>query len=103
MLNPRFGGPFGRGPPVRVEINLAEVELSVQSYEFDVCDLHTVLQRWEDDNIKRNVVEYVWTHHAFNLLRRHFQLELWLPTRQTYDRVSYDSNMGYLQCPPSRS
>lgn len=49
------------------------------------------LNRWDANAVKKNVQTYLHHQLDFSIRRRHFELELWLPTYQRWEPLPYDS------------
>ena len=80
-----------RGAPVKVRVNMLDLGTLSHAYEFRVHDLTQWLDRWDVDAVKKNAETYLCDRLDFPIRRRHFELELWLPTYQHWEPLPYDS------------
>ena len=67
-----------RGIPITVLVDIGVLERCVGEYSFQVPMGH-FYGKWEVDDIKRKVVSYLWSKHAFATYRRYFHLDLYVP------------------------
>ena len=78
-------------PAIMIEVDYQELGLQDSKLEF-YCQLQEFLNAPVDD-VKKSVGDHVLYDHNFKLLRRHFQLQLWVDHRQVWERVTFDSTM----------
>ena len=78
-------------PDTMIEIDYQELGLQESKLEY-YCKLQGFLNSIVDD-AKKSVVDHVLYDHDFKLLRRHFQLQLWVDHRQVWERVDFDSTI----------
>ena len=78
-------------PDTMIEIDFQELGLQESKLEY-YCQLQGFLNSTVDD-VKKSVGDHVLYDHDFKLLRRHFQLQLWVEHRQTWERVDFDSTV----------
>ena len=78
-----------------VQVDLEELDLQVRSLDF-CFDEEDFLQSFEIDTVKKHVQSVVRERHSLTLLRRHFQLEMWLPALAGwhFEIMPYDANIG---------
>lgn len=65
-------------------------------YTFQGPDLEEWLTNREVDHVKKNVQRWLKEEFDFPILRRHFQVEVWLTTVNRWERVPYDSTIGQI-------
>ena len=78
-------------PATMIEIDYQELGLQESKLEY-YCQLQGFLNSTVDD-VKKFVADHVLYDHDFRLLRRHFQLQLWVDHRQVWERVDFDSTI----------
>ena len=78
-------------PSTMIEVDYQELGILDGKLELS-CQLTKFLNS-EGDDWKKSVGDQFLYDHNFKLLRRHFQLQLWVDHRQVRERVPYDSTM----------
>ena len=78
-------------PIAKIEVDYQELGLQESKLVLD-CQLRKFLDSTVDA-WKKSLSDHVWFDHEFRLLRRHFQLQLWVNHRREWIRVDYDSTV----------
>ena len=95
--------PAVNEPPSRMEAAmmvanpLTKIEVDYQELGLQESKLilNTPLQSFLESSVdawKKSLSDHVWFDHSFRLLRRHFQLPLWVNHRREWIRVDFDSS-----------
>ena len=90
--------PFRNPTHVWLEVNYDELGLGgpIESM-VEVCELFSEFGQITVDDVKKSLVSHVWyAENNFKLLRRHFQLSIYVPHTQEWQRVTFDSTL--LEC-----
>ena len=96
--------PAVNEPPSRVEGAMmvanqwTKIEIDFQELGLQESKLilNTPLQSFLGSSIeawKKSLQDHVWFDHNFRLLRRHFQLQLWVNHRREWISVDFDSSV----------
>jgi len=83
---------------VWLEVDYGELDLdsSLES-KLELCELFSELGEIEVDSLKKALVNHLWyEENQFQLLKRNFQLSIYVPHSQEWHRVAYD--MSILEC-----
>ena len=81
-------------PDTMIEVDYQEFqELGFQESKLEYYQQLQDLLNSPVDDVKKSVVDHVLYDHNFKLLRRHFQLQLWVDHRQAWERVEFDSTI----------
>ena len=78
-------------PATMIEVDYQGLGLQDSKLEY-FCQLQGFPISTVDD-VKKSVVDHVLYDHNFKLLRRHFQLQLWVDHRRVWERVDFDSTI----------
>ena len=78
-------------PLAKIEVDYQE--LGLQEWKLILnCQLQSFLDS-PVDAWKKSLSDHVWFDHNFRLLRRDFQLQLWVNHRRQWIRVDFDSTV----------
>ena len=94
-------GPRGKKPAVYVgsiavvQVDLDDLDQKMRFLEFRF-DRDEFLGTFEIDTVKKHVQRAVRERHSLTMLRRHFQLEMWLPavTGWHFKVMPYDASIA---------
>ena len=84
---------------VWIEVNYDDLGLGGQLESMvELCELFSSeFGQITVDDVKKSLVSHLWdAENNFRLLRRHFQLSIYVPHTQEWQRVSFDSTL--LEC-----
>ena len=83
---------------VWIEVNYDDLGLGGQLESMvELCELFSEFGQITVDDVKKSLVSHLWyAENNFRLLRRHFQLSIYVPHTQEWQRVSFDSTL--LEC-----
>ena len=87
----RMEGAMIANPMTKIEIDFQELRLTESK-----LILNTPLQSFLGSSIdawKKSLADHVLFDHGFRLLKRHFQLQLWVNHRREWIRVDFDSSV----------
>ena len=90
--------PFRNPTHVWLEVNYDDLGLggNIESM-VELCELFSEFDQITVDDVKKSLVTHLWyAENHFRLLRRHFQLSIYVPHTQEWQRVSFDSTL--LEC-----
>ena len=90
--------PFRNPTHVWLEINYDDLGLggSLES-KLELCELFSEFGELSVDSLKKALVNHLWyEENHFTLLKRNFQLSIYVPHTQEWQRVSFDSTL--LEC-----
>ena len=79
-------------PMTKIEIDFQELGLQESKLILNT-QLQSFLIESSVDAWKKSLIDHVWFDHNFRLLRRHFQLQLWVNHRREWIRVDFDSSV----------
>jgi len=83
---------------VWIEVNYDDLGLGGQIESMvEVCELFSEFDQITVDDVKKSLVSHLWNaENNFKLLKRHFQLSIYVPHTQEWQRVSFESTL--LEC-----
>ena len=85
------GAMMVANPMIKVEIDY--IALGLEGSKLILNTPRQSLLESSIDSWKRSLVDHVLFDHGFRLLKRHFQLELWVSHRREWIRVDFDSSV----------
>ena len=84
--------PFGTNNHVWIEVNYDD--LNLEGSELELFELYSDFSDILVDDLKKALVSHVWYEEDhFRLLKRHFQLMVWLDHSREWIRVAYDMSI----------
>ena len=87
----REGAMMVANPMIKVEIDY--IALGLEESKLILNTPRQSLLESSIDSWKKSLVDRVLFDHGFRLLKRHFQLELWVSHRREWIRVDFDSSV----------
>ena len=89
--------PFRNPTHVWLEINYDDLGLGQLESYLELCEVFSDFGEIQVDDLKKALVNHVWhSENNFSLLRRNFQLSIYVPHSQEWHRVAFD--MTLLEC-----
>ena len=90
--------PFTNPSHVWLEVDYGDLDLdSPWESKLELCELFSELAEIDVDSLKRALMNHLWyEQNQFIILKRHFQLSIYVPHSQEWHRVAYD--MLILEC-----
>ena len=90
--------PFRNPNHVWIEINYEDLDLGdpIES-KLELCELFSEFAELEVDDLKKALVNHLWyEENYFKLLKKNFQLSIYVPHSREWQRVTFD--MTLLEC-----
>ena len=81
------------GPDPEIEVEIRFEELYLQENEITLQQPRQRVLGSTIDTFKRMLVEHLYYFCNFYLLKRHFQLMMWIPNKESWERVSFDNTV----------
>ena len=85
------GAMMVANPMIKIEIDY--LELGLEESKLILNTPRQSLLESSIDSWKKSLVDHVLFDHGFRLLKRHFQLQLWVNHRREWIRVDFDSSV----------